>query len=211
MINNIVTERRLEKFKKVAAARTDQIIVVLDEVKNPHNISAVIRSADAFGVSTVLLVDAGDEIYNGVSKGAEYWVNTVRVKSAQEAFAYLKSRDFDIVVFDAPDSESGATSEIPNIPVANLPYGKRNLALVFGNEHNGVGSAFRDKADLRAHIPMLGFVESLNISVACAISLYSSTIQGAEVVRAVRPFSDSQADGQVDKWVDAQLERLRTR
>ena len=79
------------------------------------------------------------------------------------------------------------------------------MALIFGNEHRGISPELVEKSDIFAHIPMLGFVESLNISVACAICLYSSTLSKAKAIRRPEPVAESRAQEIMLKWLKDEI------
>ena len=167
-----VTPARLDRMNAVLTQRTHSLTIVLDRVRNHHNISAVIRSADAFGISTIHLVGEMFEYSKGITLGSQRWINIVSHQAPGDAIQTLQREDFQIVVMQ-PQELCKPGAVIRSIPVTQLPFEKK-LALVFGNEVKGVDSVFLDAADLCSYIPMHGFVESLNISVACAICLFTA-------------------------------------
>lgn len=161
-LSPVVTPERLRRIDRVVAARTDELVVVLDGISDPHNASAVLRSADAFGIQTIHAVVGrhGFRASQGVSKGTHRWLDVVRYETAEACCRRLKDDGFEIHV-----AEMGATttpSDLGRIP---------RLAVVFGNEHRGVSAGMKAHADGTFSIPMRGFVESLNVSVAAAITL----------------------------------------
>lgn len=168
-LEDFVLDRRLERIEQVLEKRSSQLTIVLDEVRNEHNISAVIRSADAFGITEVHLIGKDLRLSPGISLGAERWVETKLYDSATSLVEYLEQRSFTLTLVEPEDKQQNS------LPVFELPFEKK-LALVFGNEHRGVSPELAARATLKTHIPMRGFVESLNISVAAAICLYSSTL-----------------------------------
>ncbi len=173
---------RLERLEHVLSHRTKALTVVLDGVHNHHNISAVIRSADAFGVRTVHLVGEGFTYSRGITLGTERWVQIERHKTGLEALSALRKDGYRIVV-TAPEDDPRRPN-VKAVPVFDLPF-ETPLAIVFGNEKSGVSAELLAAAELHAFIPMVGFVESLNISVACALTLFSSTFSGARIERRV--------------------------
>lgn len=180
-LEDFVMPDRLERINKVVKQRTASLTLVLDHVHKFHNISAVIRSADAFGLSTLHLIGNSFEYAKSISLGAERWIDLVKHESAESAVNTLRDNNFKLVILEPQNSKR--YPELPtSIPVFDLPF-EDNLALVFGNEHRGVSPEIAQKADLQAHIPMLGFVESLNISVSAAICLFSSIFSEAKARR----------------------------
>ena len=176
-LSRVVTPERLRRLEEVVNARTDEVAVVLDRIADPHNSSAVLRSAEAFGVQQVhaIIGDYGFRASHGVSKGTQRWLDVTRYESAEACAARLKGEGRAIYVA-AMDGE--ATPET----LCRVP----RLAVVFGNEHRGVSSEMRALADGAFSIPMRGFVESLNVSVAAAITLQAITREGRPRLEPVR-------------------------
>jgi tRNA (guanosine-2'-O-)-methyltransferase len=149
----------------VLAARQRRLTLVLEATHDPHNLSAVLRTCEAFGVQDVHLVpqaDAPAAVNPGVSLGAERWLTVHRHADAASALAALRARDFRIFVSDlCPEA-----TPLPAIP--------RDLraAYVFGNEQGGVSPLWLENADARFVIPTAGFTGSLNLSVAAALTIY---------------------------------------
>lgn len=198
-MEGLLTDRRKARFKEVLRNRTDQLTIVVDNITNGHNIAAVVRSADAFGLTTLHLVGDSSEYGRGVSLGSERWVEVLRYSDASAVIGQLRQSGYKIVVLQAPASERGDEQQA-TVPVGSLPFSEK-LALVFGNERLGASKEFFEAADFRAHIPMFGFVESLNISVAAAICLYSSTIADATPERKVSTLTEDRQDELKLKWL----------
>jgi len=166
LLGPLVTPARLARMEAVAAARTRDVVVVLDGLTDPHNTSAVLRSADAFGVQEVHVV-VGAQPFRAahrVARGTHLWLDIVRHETAEACLDALHARGFSVLV--AAMEGSAGPEELATIP---------RVAIVFGNEHAGVGPGFRAGADGTYAIPMVGFVESLNVSVAAAITLRAAT------------------------------------
>lgn len=161
-LSGVVTSRRLERIRDVVKSRTDNLVLVLDRIADPHNSSAVLRSADAFGVQKVHVIvgEHGFRASRGVSKGAHRWLDVVRFATADACARRLREEGY--AVFVAAMGGEKRLEELRAMP---------RLAVVFGNEHRGVSPEMRDLADGTFSIPMCGFVESLNISVAAAIAM----------------------------------------
>jgi len=163
ILGPLVTPARLARINTVARARTRSLIPVLEDLADPHNGAAILRSADAFGCHEVHTVETRHPfaISHHVSRGTERWLELVRHQTAESCAATLKSRGYAIYV---AAMEGSITPE----QLAEQP----RAAVVFGNEHFGASSVMRAHADGTYAIPMAGFVESLNVSVASAITLY---------------------------------------
>ena len=164
------TDRRLQKIRRILRHRQPDLTVVLENIHDPHNVSAILRSADAVGVLEVNLVYTTEEfpkIGRKSSASASKWVGRRKYPSVEECFADLRQRGFKIY---ASQLDSKALS------LFDLDM-KNKVALVFGNEHRGVSDEAAALADARFMIPMYGMLESLNVSVACAVSLYEASRQ----------------------------------
>jgi tRNA (guanosine-2'-O-)-methyltransferase len=159
----LVTDARRARMESVIARRTRSLIPVLEDLADPHNGAAVLRSADAFGCHEVHVIEGARKfaISHRVSRGAHRWLELVHHASTEACLEALASRGYAVYVA-AMDGTIGP-EEIAAIPRA---------AIVFGNEHRGVSQRVRDAAAGTYTIPMVGFVESLNVSVASAITLY---------------------------------------
>ena len=198
-LSDFVSESRNERLKNVARERTNNLTVVLDKVRNYHNISAVLRSADAFGLSTVYLIGKEFQYSRTISKGSEKWMRIIRHPNAESAYAELKKEGFKFVVLQAEEINSKKEG-LKQLPVYDLPFDEK-LALVFGNENLGVSDTFMNGASFGAHIPMFGFVESFNISVACAITLYSSLLGKCEGRRIPQTLNQDEQSELMDTWL----------
>ncbi len=159
------SQRRVDKIKGVLAHRQPDLTVVLENIHDPHNVSAVLRSCDAVGMLRVELlytVEKFPRIGKKSSSSANKWLERRKHTSVDECYATLRGEGFTIVA-----THMGVSS----VSLYDLDLTKK-VALVFGNEHRGVTDEAVAKADGNFQIPMLGMIQSLNISVACAVSLY---------------------------------------
>jgi tRNA (guanosine-2'-O-)-methyltransferase len=162
-----MTERRREKFERVIAARRPDLTVVMEDIHDPHNVSAMLRSADAVGVLRVHLVytsEAFPKLGKKSSASATKWIGRSKHASVRECYDALRAEGFTICA-----THLGKRS----VPLYDLDLTKK-VALVFGNEHRGVTDEAADLADVNFQIPMVGMIESLNVSVACAVTLYEA-------------------------------------
>lgn len=160
----LLPERR-ERIDRAVAERTRTLTVVMEAFCDPQNVNAVLRTCDAFGVQEVHVVEGPMKPYDRnkrISQNADKWLDVVRWKSTAECLDALKARGFAVY---ATHLDDGA------VPLGALSFAPR-VALVFGNESRGVSAEALARADARYLIPMRGFVQSLNVSVAAAVSLF---------------------------------------
>jgi tRNA (guanosine-2'-O-)-methyltransferase len=167
-ISKLATPQRIEKIKNVVSKRQPGLTVVLENVHDPHNVSAVFRSCDAVGVIEVCLVYYGGYSFPNLaeksSASARKWVMQKKFTSIEECYAYLRSEGKKIY-------STGMNNE--SVSLYNLDL-RESIALVFGNEHSGVSAEAIKSADGNFTIPQVGMIQSLNISVACAVSLFEA-------------------------------------
>jgi len=165
-----MTEKRKKKFLSVLGGRQSDLTVVLEDIHDPHNVSAILRSADAVGVLEVQLVYEKEEfpkLGKKSSASALKWVKRRNFKSIRECFERLRGEGFVIYATRL----TGRSVSLYDIDLT------RKVALVFGNEHSGVSGKAARLADANFQIPMTGMIKSLNVSVACAVSLYEALRQ----------------------------------
>jgi tRNA (guanosine-2'-O-)-methyltransferase len=162
----LLTDDRLDRIEKVLALRTRSVAVVVDGLIDPHNVSAVMRSAEAFGVQELHVIENAETLLasSRVAKGSERWLEVTRHSDPIGCVKALRARGFSVYVADA--NGQLALDELGT---------HKPVAVCFGNEHEGPSAALRAMADGTFAIPMRGFVESLNVSVAAAITLYTLT------------------------------------
>ncbi|MEP0714324.1 MAG: RNA methyltransferase, partial [Algoriphagus sp.] len=149
--------------------RTRFMTVVLEDIFKPHNASAVLRTCDCFGIQDVHVVEKTNayKINPFVTRGASQWIDLHKYynkegSAVQDCFSVLKEKGYKIY----------GTSPLPgSISIHDLEPDEK-IALVFGNEHDGISPEVQDNVDGLVHIPMLGFTESFNISVAASIALF---------------------------------------
>ena len=163
------TERRQARLAGVLARRQPDLTVVIEDVHDRHNISAVLRSCDAVGILDVHTIYTDAEPPAGAfarttSASAAKWIGVHRHVSVADCFEALRERGFAILATSIDDT----SRDLYDCDLV------RPTAFVFGNEHRGVSDEARRGADSSVAIPMMGMVESLNISVACAVSLYEA-------------------------------------
>jgi tRNA (guanosine-2'-O-)-methyltransferase len=165
-----VTERRKEKFLEVLRARQTGLTVVMEDIHDPHNVSAMLRSADAVGVGDVQLLYTQDKfpkLGKKSSASATKWIKRNPFDDVETCYEKLRKRGFVICA-----THLGKKS----VSLYDLDL-TRNIAFVFGNEHRGVSEVAAKLADENFQIPMKGMIQSLNVSVACAVSLFEALRQ----------------------------------
>lgn len=180
MENVMVTPERAEKLLRALSKKQPSLTIVLENVHDPHNVSAVLRSCDAVGVVEVFLIYNGRQEFPPLgeksSASAKKWVDLHQFSTAAECFAELRRRDYRIFTTEmASDAVSLYSLDLT-----------QRVALVFGNEHSGVSAEALALADGNFLIPQMGMIQSLNISVACAVSLFEALRQ-----RTVAGFYDT--------------------
>lgn len=166
-LRRFVSEERQERFREVLRFRTRYLTVATEDVYQMHNASAVLRSCEVFGLQDAHFIDGkyGDKIDRKIARGAQKWVDVHRHKDVQTCMENLRSAGYKIVA-TTPHSES---SNLESFPL------DQKTALFFGTEKDGLSPEVMERADAYLTIPMVGFTESLNISVAVAIILQRLT------------------------------------
>ncbi len=168
-LESFLTPRRLELYEKVLEKRTRHFTVAIEDVYQLHNTSAVIRSCDVFGVQDLHVIEEVNQkrIDREIAMGAQKWVDIHRYNSTKNCIDYLKNDGYQIVA-TTPHDDSEVLQDFDVT---------QKTAFFFGREQQGLSDEVLEQADGRLHIPMMGFTESLNISVSAAIILQHVTYQ----------------------------------
>lgn len=164
------TERRIARLRSALERRQPDLRLVLENVHDPHNVSAVLRSCDAVGVGAVHLVytfERFPKIGRASSASAYKWTTVVQHDSIAACYESLRAEGCRIYATDLTER----SENLYDVDLASP------VALVFGNEHLGVSEDASRLADGNIRIPMVGLIQSLNISVACAVTLYEAMRQ----------------------------------
>ena len=188
-----MTERRKEKFLSVLRNRQSDLTVVVEDIFDPHNVSAILRSADAVGVLEVQLLYVNEEfpkLGKKSSASAIKWVRRRQFKSIKECYNKLHEEGFLIYA-----THLGKKSK----SLYELDLTKK-AAIVFGNEHRGVSTEAAKLADENFQIPMVGMIQSLNVSVACAVTLYEAFRQ-RQTLNETRSLDDNEIKKLFNEWV----------
>ncbi|MBT8254034.1 MAG: RNA methyltransferase [Bacteroidia bacterium] len=166
-LESFLTERRKARFEKVLSNRTRHFTVAIEDVFQLHNTSAVLRSCDIFGIQDVHIIEDkySDRIDAEIAMGAQKWVDLKRHQSAQACLDHLRSQGYQIVA---------TTPHKKKCRLEEFDIGQRSC-FFFGREKDGLSDLIMEQADCFLSIPMVGFTESLNISVSAAIILQHLT------------------------------------
>ena len=169
LLGEHLTDERCQRLSEVVKNRSLHMVSVLENIYDRGNTSAVMRSAEAFGFMQMYLVDqpgARFKAANRVTKGTEKWLDVRAMTSAQDAVKELRQRGYQIW---ATDLETGHT-------IDSIDW-SRPTAIVLGNEKDGVSPEMKSLVDGTFRIPMLGFAQSFNISVAGALLYYRAHLE----------------------------------
>lgn len=163
-----MTPQRKEKLISVLNKRQNDITVVLENVFDPHNISAVMRTCDAVGVQEIYILNTKIPPHKKwgakSSSSAAKWLTVHQYENAEDCFSSLR-KNYSTILTTHLSSDAVSLHELDLT---------KSIALVFGNEHDGVSEEIRKLAAGNFVIPQVGIIQSLNISVACAVSLYEA-------------------------------------
>ena len=166
-LETYLTENRKDRFQKVISQRTKHFTVATEDVYQLHNTSAVMRSCDVFGIQEIHIVEEANSksIDREIAMGAQKWVDLNRYHTVKDCLSTLKQSGYQIVA-TTPHTNDGLLHEFDVT---------KKSCFFFGRETEGLSQEVLDAADCYLKIPMVGFTESLNISVSAAIILQHVT------------------------------------
>lgn len=166
-LEGFITENRKEGFLRVLKNRTKHFTVAMEDVFQLHNTSAVMRSCEVFGIQELNVIEQkfGKSIDKEIAMGAEKWVDINRFSSIQDCVTNLKRKGYQIIA-TTPHNDSCLLHEFDIT---------KPSALFFGTERDGLSDEVMQQADGFLKIPMVGYTESLNISVSAAIIIQDVT------------------------------------
>src|SRR5579859_3907829 len=167
VLEPLVTQARLTRIREVIERRIGSVAVVLDAPYDPHNGAAVVRSCEAFGVQHLHVVERAATpftVARSVARGAQKWIDLLCHANAASVLAWADAAEMPLVAADPQGTL--APEELASLP---------SVALVLGNERDGIGPEIAAACSARVRIPMRGMVESLNMSVSGAILLSAAT------------------------------------
>ena len=166
-----MTQARREKVDRVLECRQPDLSVLMDQVRKPHNFSAVLRTCDAAGIYEIHAIAKPDGLptIQHTSQGAENWVRVQRHDTAEQAAQALKKRELKLIAASLSDQA---------VDFRDYDY-TQPTAIILGTEYAGISKELLSHVDGEICIPMLGMTRSFNVSVACAIILFEAQRQRA--------------------------------
>lgn len=199
-----VTQERAERFMEVVAQRTRHITVVLEDIYQPHNASAVIRSCDCFGIQDVHVIENRNKyrINPQVALGSTNWVDIHQYAEEEDnspiCLERLKASGYSIVA-SSPHVDAFSPEDLPL---------DRPIAILLGTEKDGLQEETMSAADMHLKIPMFGFTESFNISVSAALILQRLRTRLEEGALDFKLSTEEQED-LLRKWLEKHLDRKK--
>lgn len=191
-----ITEKRKQKIDQVLARRQKDLTLVMDNIWDPHNVSAVLRSCDAFGVSDVHLyytTSQWPDLGKKSSASAKKWIRRTRHIDAGSMVDTLRQNGAQVLRTGFSDTAR---------PVMDFDFTKPT-AIVLSNEHNGTAPEIAELVTDEIYIPMQGMVQSFNVSVAAAIILYQAFVQRQAAGMYDKPsFSDAELEALKHEWYE---------
>lgn len=204
-LSGFVTPERLNLFNKVLSLRTNYLTVVLEDLYQTQNTSAVVRTADCFGIQNVHVIENKHvfQVNPDVVRGASNWVTVNRYNGTEmntpEALRKLRQAGYRIVV---------ATPHEHDVDLENFDLEKGKAAIVFGCERPGLTEWAKKEADEFMKIPMVGFTESLNVSVSVAVTMHHLTNQLRNHSNIDWKLSDHEKQKILLDWLRTSIKRV---
>ena len=190
------TEERLQKITSVVKTRQHSLRVVLENIHDPHNVSAIFRSCDAVGVPKVSLIyntEKFPKISKTSSSSANKWIEKEKFEDVEKCYSSLRKEGFKIYASMLADEA---------VDLFDIDFTEKT-ALVMGNEHRGVSGDAAKLADKIFFIPMNGMIQSLNVSVATAVTLYEAYRQrNSKGMYVKSELSEKEIENMIDEWCD---------
>ena len=180
-LSPIMADSRRARLDEVVAGRLAGVAVVLENLHDPHNGGAALRSCEAFGLLSIYVVGQALTFSERVTQGCEKWLDVEERPSIEALAPSLKARGFQLCAA-VPNAKLPIEALDPRTPAAFL----------IGNEHEGLSPAARALCDVEYALPMHGFSESVNLSVATALTIYTHTRRRREALG--RPGDLDEAD-----------------
>lgn len=190
-----MTDKRYQKVLKVAKQRQDDLTVVLENIHDPHNVSAIFRSVESIGVDKVYLIYNSNKfprIGKFSSASAKKWVSTEKYSRVEECFAELRKQGYKIYT-------THLSEEVENVSLYDLDLTEK-CAIVVGNEHMGVSDEAVQLSDKNFVIPMYGMIQSLNVSVSAAICVYEALRQRELKGMYKKEFTEVEIQQKMEKY-----------
>jgi tRNA (guanosine-2'-O-)-methyltransferase len=188
-------ERRKNKIVTVLSRRQPDLTLVMENIHDPHNVSAMLRSADAVGIHSVNLVYTKEKfprIGSKSSSSANKWIERRKFGSVRDCYDQLHAEGFQILATRLDAS----AKQLYEFDLT------KPTAFVFGNEHAGVSDDAAQLSDATLYIPMMGMIQSLNVSVACAVTIYEALRQRLQIKKYDTPgFEQSKLEELIHEWL----------
>lgn len=203
-LSGYLTPQRQDLFNKVLEMRTRYLTVVLEDIYQPQNASAVLRTCDCFGLQDVHIIENRNtfEVNREVSLGSSKWLSLKKYNEKEQnslqAIKHLKAQGYRIVA---------TTPHTNDQQLHDFDVSKGKAALVFGSELPGITNRIMNEADEFLKIPMYGFTESFNISVSAAIILHHLTLKMRQDERINWQLSDTEKDEIKLEWIRTTIKR----
>lgn len=222
VLSHLLTDARLARFNSVAKSRSRYVMPIFESTHHCHNISAVLRTADAFGFQDVSFVyhqkDMKFRTNDSVERGSSSWLTARRTSSIAACAEALKASQYKLFLVSLPSFARTAThynSELPSFSSQQIGtdaftqvVGQSKIALISGNEKLGISQEWAQYADGYLHVEMNGFVESLNVSVCSGILLHDLKTRWLE--RASFPaLLDHEKSLLIEHWISKSLPNAR--
>ena len=190
------TDERLQKIISTATARQFSLQVVMENIHDPHNVSAIFRTCDAVGVPKISLLytfESFPRISKTSSSSANKWIDVEKYNDTKNCYDHLRGQGFKVYA-------SMLNKNAVNIYDIDLT---QKIALVFGNEKRGVSAEAENLADETFYIPMRGMIQSLNVSVAAAVTLYEAQRQRVKKnMYGQSELEKKELDALIDRWCE---------
>ncbi len=199
LLQQHMTERRIQRLERVLLRRTRDITIVIDRFNKPHNYMAILRTCEAFGLQDVHIILPESMKQDGISKsitqGADKWLTLHYHDDWTAAFAALRELGYRIYAsYLLPERDTQAENGLEALE----PDGK--IALLMGNELDGLEPEQAKAADGLFMLPMLGFTQSFNVSVACALSVQRLMLLREAHGITLTPLSEAEQDELRVRW-----------
>lgn len=191
-LDEFLLPERLERLERALRARTRRVTIVLENIFDPHNAAACLRTAEGLGLQDVYVVEPETELLPSrrVVQGADKWLDIHRFSRTEDCLATLKERGYKVYTTDLNATEGFGSVDF-----------REPVALAFGNEHEGASPALVAGADGVFRIPMRGLTQSFNISVAAGITLFAAVQQLAALRGEDGDLSEAEQAELRTRWI----------
>lgn len=204
-LREYVGDERFARMHGILDKRTRRLTALMENVTNPHNTAACLRSCDAFGVQDLHIVTDNSQpirVAKGIARKCHKWLTVHHHPTLETAISFVKAEGYRLAV-----TCPGGVDDIP-VPLESVEMDEK-LCVAFGNEARGASEQLRAAADFLMVIPMQGFVESLNISVAFALSMHWLRCRLDQERQGAGDLAELDRARIVDSWVFEQVPRAQ--